>query len=405
MCGIIFGANIQREKKEAPKPVNDWVVSQFEDQFKRGTEGFGLIFIQKDGEYKVERACEPYKMLIDIRDKKNQAPIVLMHHRTPTSSQNKMQETHPILVDNGSLKYKYLGVHNGVVKNDNEMKIEHEKLGFVYTTQRKTSFGKEEFNDTECLIIELARYIENQTKELSTQRGGAFTILQIDKETDKVKKVFYGRTSESFPLKMAKDSKKIRISSEGEGNDVAIETLYSFAINDFKIEKRKLTQKAEETTIHYDWCQHNNYDYSKDATIINGYKQDDKPTAQNQMEAIIEDIYEKVDEANEKILDNLNLYEEENDLTERINDEFKIMELDAKKEALRIGSKIYNAVKDCQANFMEGMIKEEKAYSMFPGVVIKDKEDQDINNFTPSQGILMDEDDEFSLDTKELNTH
>lgn len=395
MCGIIFGANIKQDKEET-KPVNDWVLTQFEDQFKRGTEGFGLIFIQENGEYKIERACEPYKMLMDLRDKKNKAPIILMHHRTPTSSENKMQETHPILVDNGSLKFKYLGVHNGVISNDNEMKEAHEKLGFVYTTTRNTLSGKEEFNDTECLIIELARYIEKQIDKIAIEGGGSFVILQIDKKTDKVKQVFYGRTSMNFPLRMAKDRKKVRISSEGEGNDIATETLYSFAINDFKIEKRKLSQKAEvrETNDITDYnsygCRgYNRHGGQKDfilsegIAIINGKGDIEKPTDQDQREAMIEEIYDKAEEANDAALATLDLYTFENELTEKIGDELKIMEIDARKESLAITLKVYNAIKECQANFLEAMLKEEKIYTMMPQTKPKDEGDKDISSLAP----------------------
>lgn len=395
MCGIIFGANIQGEEKKPVKTVNDWVLRQFEDQFGRGTQGFGLVFIEKNGEYKIERACEPYKMIINLEQKKNQAPIILMHHRTPTSSQNKIQETHPILVDNGSLKYKYLGVHNGVVTNNTAMKEEHEKLGFVYTTQRKTSGGEEEFNDTECLIIELARYIENQIEELAVEKGGAFTVLQIDKETDNIKKVFYGRTSENFPLKMAKDKDEIRISSEGKGNDVAIGILYSFSINDFKIEKRKLSQKAIEETYdcYADYNCYGRHDRSNNYLGFNVRRQNGSPTDRDQMETMIEDIYEKTTEANNQVMSDMDLSAFETDLASDISDETKIMQIDAKKMSLEAATKVYNAILTCQANFMEAMIKEEKVCSMFPHVENIEKNNKDITSLASKQEQLMSEEE------------
>ena len=144
MCGIIFAANFEKKKEE---PVNEWVVAQYQDQLKRGTQGFGMVFIQSNGSYKVAKACEQTKALMDLYHQDNQAPIILMHHRFPTSSENKMMETHPIEVDNGSLQYKYLMIHNGIIYSAAEAKKKHEDLGFVYTTARKRNNLYDEFND------------------------------------------------------------------------------------------------------------------------------------------------------------------------------------------------------------------------------------------------------------------
>lgn len=244
MCGIIFAANFDKKKDE---PANEAVLDIFEDQSNRGTKGFGVVFIQKDGSYKVKRSCNPVKMTIDVYDKDNAAPIILMHHRYPTSSANKMKETHPIEVDNGSLKYKYLVAHNGIIQNDDEMREKHEGLGFVYTTLRKTEYNQEEFNDSECLAIEFSRLAENQISEMEIKGSIAFVALQIDKKTDKVEKVFFGR-DDSSPLKMSKTRDKIRISSEGEGDNIKENTFYSFNLTDFKLDKKELKIKKETQT-------------------------------------------------------------------------------------------------------------------------------------------------------------
>ncbi len=396
MCGIIFGANIQQDKKTPAQPVNQWIGGQFEDQFSRGTQGFGLVFIKANGEHQIERACEPYKALMDLRDKKNQSPIILMHHRTPTSSQNKMQETHPILVDNGSLKYKYLGVHNGVISNNDELRKTHEALGFAYTTVRTNDRNQEEFNDSECLIIELARYAEKQITKLNITRGGSFILLQIDKKTDKVERIFYGRTDGSFPLKMAKDRKKIIISSEGEGNDVATEMLYSFGLDDFKIEKTKLAkeEKMEESFSLGSYYRGQGSFVSelgrgKMITEINKQKSedDDVPAGQQTIEDMIQEIYDKAEETNDAIMTNLDLFTIQRDLTEQIEDEQKIMQIDAKQIALEVTMKVYNAIKECQANFLEAMLKEEKLCSIASQSKTKggDLEPNEVNLLAASQ--------------------
>jgi hypothetical protein len=38
-------------------------------------------------------------------------------------------------VSNKMLKFDYYVVHNGMISNDEELKKEHEKLGFAYTTK------------------------------------------------------------------------------------------------------------------------------------------------------------------------------------------------------------------------------------------------------------------------------
>ncbi len=241
MCGIIFAANFGKTKEE---PSNEWIVNQYQNQIKRGTQGFGVVFIQSDGTYKIARACEQTKILMDLYHKENQAPIILFHHRFPTSSENKMMESHPIEVDNGSLEYKYLMIHNGIISGANEVKEKHEDLGFVYTTQRKRDklydeFLYDEFNDSECLAIELARLIEKQTAQIEINGSMAFIILQINRKENKVVKMFFGRDNDT-PLKMSKTRDKIRLSSEGEGNDLEKFILYSCNLIDFNLTKEKL---------------------------------------------------------------------------------------------------------------------------------------------------------------------
>jgi len=235
MCGIICAVNSGSNKKT----INESVVLQFEDQKDRGVNGFGIIKINEDMGYKVERATEGYKFMYDIHQDLVRAMIV--HHRIPTSSDNKIKQTHPILVDNGSLQYKYLVVHNGVIRNDDALKKEHEDLGFQYNTQ-----DKEQFNDSEALAIELARFIERQTEVIGTLGAVAFVCAQIDKKTKQVKEIFFGRNKDN-PLNMAKTREKIFISSTGPGEEVAPFKLYHFKIDsELKLNKRTMPFFKEE---------------------------------------------------------------------------------------------------------------------------------------------------------------
>jgi uncharacterized protein YfkK (UPF0435 family) len=170
--------------------------------------------------------------------------MMILHHRQPTATDNKIAQTHPIEVDSGSLKHKYLVIHNGVIHNDDELKKEHEDLGFIYTTQ-----DDDRFNDSECVAIEVGRFIEGQTEKVEIQGSCAFVALQINKKTNKAEKIFFGR-NEDNPLHMAKTRGKMILSSEGPGDDVTPFKLYSCKLDaEMNLEKRKMPFKAKEITI------------------------------------------------------------------------------------------------------------------------------------------------------------
>ena len=241
MCGLIGAFNTGPNKT----PVNEAVLHQFENQQERGVKGFGIIKIDDKMEWKVDRATEGFKFMYDI----HQDPVraMIMHHRIPTSSDNKMEQTHPLLVDNDTLKHNYLLIHNGVVSNDDELKEEHEKLGFVYKTIDKDGTW-EKYNDSECVAIEVARFIEGQTGMVGIQGSAAFICLQINRKTNKVMKLFFGRNDSTSPLNMAKTRNKLFLSSTGPGTEVKPFKLYECKIDaDMKLASRKMTFKAPKT--------------------------------------------------------------------------------------------------------------------------------------------------------------
>lgn len=248
MCGILFGASKDKT------PVNGFIIDQFEDQHTRGTKGFGIIDVDMNTKkYTVSRATEPAKFMYDLH--KRESACMIAHHRTPTSSPNYLGQTHPILVDNGSLKHKYLVIHNGCISNDDELKKEHEALGFQYTTDitMVDAWKREEskFNDTESLAIEVARFIEEETKEIGTTGSVAFIAVQIDKSTDTVKNIFFGR-NEGSPLNMSFTRGKIRISSEGEGDTVTPFKLYSWDLKSKKLKKKEMLFKKPMALTTYE---------------------------------------------------------------------------------------------------------------------------------------------------------
>ena len=233
MCGIIAGLNYGDNQENS----NQSVIDQYQNQRSRGTDGFGLVCIDSNGEYSVKRSTHEINALIDLN--LNDSKIIIFHHRHPTSSENKISQTHPISVIDGSLKYKYLIIHNGIIQNSDKMREAHDKLGFIYSTAYIDKDKLEQFNDSESLAVEIARFIENQTDTIGAIGSAAFIALKISKKTDKVLNIYYGRNSGN-PLNLAKIRDKIRISSEGEGESIKSDTLYSFNLKDFKIKRRKM---------------------------------------------------------------------------------------------------------------------------------------------------------------------
>lgn len=254
MCGLIAAFNTDPKKKnktEKTGPVNEFIINQYEDQHGRGTQGFGIIRIDKNQKIEVDRATEPVKFLLDLYQ--SPSKMIIAHHRMPTSTENKMSQTHPMYVANELLTHSYLVVHNGVVGNAEELKTKHETLGFKYTTEHTEKYGgtypgypgrtEVKFNDSEALAIELALFIEGKIHTIGTFSNAAFIIVQIDKTVINASKIFYGRRGN--PLMMSKTRGSLRLSSEGSGNEVEEGHLYSFDVKDadMKLTKKKLPFK------------------------------------------------------------------------------------------------------------------------------------------------------------------
>src|SRR3990167_550628 len=178
MCGLDFAYNFKGE------PVNQKIEHIYENQRDRGREGFGMAVLSKgkDGKEKLKtyRAVSELNMLIDL--KMRLGHMIMFHHRQPTSTPNQIEQTHPLFVSNGSLKYDYLVVHNGIIHNDEEIKKTHEELGFQYLTEIKEPRFKNsttfdiKFNDSEALAIELARYMEGQVERPMAHGSIAFIL-------------------------------------------------------------------------------------------------------------------------------------------------------------------------------------------------------------------------------------
>lgn len=253
MCGIIAEFNKNKIK------ANDFIVNQYEEQYSRGQRGFGIIRIDKKANIEIDRACEPTKFILDLYMKPS--TMIIAHHRTPTSTENWLNQTHPIVISNKILKNDYYVVHNGIISNDRELHNKHEELGFIYQTEYEEEIyttKRIKYNDSEAIGIELALFIENKITAIGTDNNAAFIVLQVDKKTNKAKKIFFGRNGNGSDLNISRKKKSLRISSEGEGKAVEENLLFSFNINDPKmiLSKKKIEFKGKPKEItHSGYCE------------------------------------------------------------------------------------------------------------------------------------------------------
>lgn len=249
MCGLI--GTLGKTKKANNREAIDYVIHQYEDQCGRGMKGFGVVDIDDEGYVHIARATEPVKMMFDLRDTKGKH--VFLHHRSPTSTDNKIDQTHPIEVEHKELRYTWLVMHNGTIRNATELKKIHEDLGYVYLTAYKkewsTSYIADNFNDSESLAIELARYLEGVTKEMKCQGGLAFMAIAMNSDY-KVAKVYIG-TNGYGGISYTDNEDEVVFASEENGIDVksneAIEFDASYS-KDPKTQEERLDKFLEVKT-------------------------------------------------------------------------------------------------------------------------------------------------------------
>lgn len=241
MCGIVFG-DVRGNK------ACKIVMKRYKKQQTRGKEGYGAISVKKGKINNIYRAEQESGMNVLYGD---DSETILFHHRRPTSTPNYVECTHPITVENDMLDYGYLVVHNGVITNCDDLRKKHEAIGFEYTTviqevykMKKTGeervSGKEKFNDSESLAIDLALAIQQEKDQIESLGGIAFVAMQYDKETKEVLNVFFGRNYQS-PLKIDNANGNFILASEGNGVDVKPHTLFSYNIKTKKITERKMS--------------------------------------------------------------------------------------------------------------------------------------------------------------------
>lgn len=156
---------------------------------------------------------------------------VLFHHRLSTSTADVPNACHPFSTKN-YFENNYVGVHNGMIWNDNILEKQHEALGIEYVSRQKTG----EFNDSEALIYDIARYLEGEVTELTAEGSIAFIVVKRNKDGKPVT-LFFGRNTGN-PLKMKRTENSLTISSEGAGEDCKPNTLYSYDYDTGELDER-----------------------------------------------------------------------------------------------------------------------------------------------------------------------
>ena len=241
MCGLIATFN----KKG---PVNKDVIDLYEEQYHRGVEGFGIILMNPTKPIEILRATEPIKFLVDLN--LYQANGIIAHHRNPTSTNNELIQTHPLKVSNKLLKYDYYVIHNGIIHNSGEMMEKHKKLGFEYITETDGKYinSGRICNDSECLAIELALFLEGLSTEIESRGSCAFIVLKVDKESQTEFSLFYGK-NETSPLHHYVDNDYLMLSSEGPGEAVEDKKLYEVNLTTKKFKSKELPITFKELPV------------------------------------------------------------------------------------------------------------------------------------------------------------
>lgn len=271
MCGILWA------KRREGNPVAKIIAKRYKHQAHRGSRGFGYIAVKNGHVTGVMRSEDEKAILASLKDET--ANEILFHHRLPTSTPNLEEATHPIIVEHNCFKYNYYVIHNGVIKNHDELKKEHERFGIIYNTEytektqervtRKFNGGEEvviesnskettKYNDSEALANDIAMYLEGYQDEIKAVGNIAIILYQTDKN-GKILATYHGHNKgnplvseyvlprENKRKKGKKGKKKNQkniatgniaiLKSEGNGVDVAEDKLYKIEYPSGKIEE------------------------------------------------------------------------------------------------------------------------------------------------------------------------
>lgn len=246
MCGIVYS------KLFHTGTVNNKVLKRYMAQRSRGIDGFGFYLPQTDRlvhntkEGRIKRLVKRYP-----------ASEILFHHRYPTSTDNVRSSCHPFSTKN-NFKHNYIGVHNGILSNDDDLKKAHYKLGYRYVSD-----DGQRYNDSEALLYDIALYLEGKQDKLNATGSIAFIVIQ--RKNGKPSNLYFGRNFGS-PLVMQKNKHGITLSSEGSGELIDTDTLYRFNYRSKKLHISEL----EIPQTRYDYS-NSQYSFSQQSSLTPYY--------------------------------------------------------------------------------------------------------------------------------------
>lgn len=234
MCGIV--AKIKRQINDSQ--TSQEIMAMFELQKNRGLRGVGFIsFDDELTDYQRRQEVKDIEKVLET----NPARSIIFHHRMPTSTANYSDCAHPIMVSHKELKYDYYLIHNGVISNDAILRDEHLALGYEYITTVTTTIQTKnnkwadyEWNDSEALAIDVARFIEGKQDEIKSRGSIAFITAQVNKKTGKVLRIYFGRNTS--PLDILYTTESLTLRSEGGTESIASNKLYSLTLSNWELE-------------------------------------------------------------------------------------------------------------------------------------------------------------------------
>lgn len=235
MCGIVYVKNLKNNT-----PINYAIECLFQAQSSRGKNGFGFVGLTKNEidlqHFTDEKSCFNYLS-------KSKFDEVLFHHRFPTSTANRLNSCHPFRIEIDGKKYYF--IHNGVVYNSKELREEHLRLDKKYISDNGI-----DFNDSEALAFDFIRYETKRQKNLKANGSITFVCLKTDSKNKAETLYFY---SDGYnDLKMIKNDRIFSLTSEGDGENIKENKLYSFDYKTRKIKMRGLTT-SNDYIVFTDW--------------------------------------------------------------------------------------------------------------------------------------------------------
>lgn len=238
MCGIVYEHNF------LGKPINNGILQTFDNQRHRGTEGFGLFDGQETHMVHATKEDNILKWLV-----KYDSNLILFHHRNPTSTINVKRASHPFSTKDYFGKTQYILVHNGHISNSKDLYKEHLEKGITY----KSLLDDGTFNDSESLLWDLSLYLEGKQDKLTVTGGIAFVCLKLVNK--KLVNMYFGRNSNPLNLLRTKDG--LSLSSEGEGEAIESNMLYTYGYKSNYLTSKKLEipqwRTVEHNSADSDW--------------------------------------------------------------------------------------------------------------------------------------------------------